>query len=92
MKKDIHPTNYRFVIFCDANDGTKMLTRSTVELRKDNPTIKWKDGNTYPIVNVPTTSSSHPFWLKDKKVELKATGRVARFYEKYGKKGETKQG
>ena len=38
MKKDLHPTNYRLVVFEDLNDGTKILTRSTVASEE---TIKW---------------------------------------------------
>jgi len=31
MKKGIHSSNYRPVVFQDSNDGTTFLTRSTAE-------------------------------------------------------------
>ena len=41
MKKDIHPKNYRFVVFQDASCDYSFLTKSTVEAKE---TIKWEDG------------------------------------------------
>jgi large subunit ribosomal protein L31 len=57
MKKDIHPTNYRPVVFEDLNNGFKFLTRSTVATEE---TTKWEDGNDYPLVKVHITSSFAP--------------------------------
>jgi large subunit ribosomal protein L31 len=75
MKKDIHPTNYRLVVFQDLNDGTKILTRSTV---KAEDTIKWEDGNEYPLVKVHISSSSHPFYTGQEKL-VDIEGRVDKF-------------
>ncbi len=75
MKKDIHPTDYRFVVFEDLNDGTKILTRSTV---KSEETIKWEDGNEYPLVKVHISSSSHPFYTGQEKL-VDIEGRVDKF-------------
>jgi large subunit ribosomal protein L31 len=75
MKKDIHPTNYRLVVFQDLNDGTKILTRSTV---KAEDTIKWEDGNEYPLVKVHISSKSHPFFTGEEKI-IDTEGRVDRF-------------
>ena len=75
MKKDIHPTNYRLVVFEDLNDGTKILTKSTIASEE---TTKWDDGNEYPIVKVHISSSSHPFYTgKEKLVDIE--GRVDKF-------------
>ena len=75
MKKDIHPTDYRLVVFEDLNDGTKILTRSTVASEE---TTKWEDGNEYPVVKVHISSSSHPFYTGQEKL-VDIEGRVDKF-------------
>lgn len=75
MKKDIHPTNYRQVVFQDLNDNTSFLTRSTVS---SDETVKWEDGNEYPLVKVHISSSSHPFYTGQEKL-LDIEGRVDKF-------------
>lgn len=75
MKKDIHPKNYRAVVFEDLNNGFRFLTRSTI---KTDETTKWEDGNEYPLVKVHISSSSHPFFTGlEKLVDIE--GRVDRF-------------
>lgn len=75
MKKDIHPDNYRLVIFEDLNNGTRILTRSTVASEE---TSKWEDGNEYPLVKVHISASSHPFYTGEERV-LDLEGRVDKF-------------
>ena len=75
MKKDIHAKDYRLVIFEDLNDGTRILTRSTV---RSEETAKWEDGTEYPLVKVHISSSSHPFYTGTEKM-LDMEGRVDRF-------------
>jgi len=75
MKKDIHPKNYRLVVFQDLNDGTKILTRSTVA---SEDTVKWEDGNEYPLIKVHISSSSHPFYTGQEKL-VDIEGRVDKF-------------
>lgn len=75
MKKDIHPTSYSFVVFEDLNDGTRFLTRACV---KSEETTKWEDGNTYPLVKVHISSSSHPFFTGQEKL-IDIEGRVDKF-------------
>ena len=78
MKKDIHPDDYRQVVFQDVNTGNSFLTRSTVQTEE---TIKWEDGNTYPLFKVHISSYSHPFYSgKEKLVDVE--GRVDRFRAK----------
>ena len=48
MKPDVHPENYRLVVFKDTSVITP-LTKSTVETKE---TIKWDDGNEYPCVKL----------------------------------------
>jgi large subunit ribosomal protein L31 len=75
MKKDIHPTNYRPVVFQDLNNGFAFLTRSTVA---SDETIKWEDGNEYPLVKVHISSATHPFFTGEERV-LDIEGRVDKF-------------
>lgn len=74
MKKDIHPTNYRPVVFQDTNDGTTFLTRSTVEAEE---TILL-DGAEYPLVKVHISSASHPYFTGQEKM-IDVEGRVDKF-------------
>ncbi|GAC1386978.1 MAG: hypothetical protein NVSMB45_16700 [Ginsengibacter sp.] len=47
MKKEIHPSNYRYVVFKDMSNGTTFLSRSTAASKE---TVKWEDGNEYPVI------------------------------------------
>jgi len=75
MKKDIHPTTYRPVVFEDLNNGFKFLTRSTVATEEK---TKWEDGNEYPLVKVHITSASHPFFTGEERI-VDIEGRVDKF-------------
>lgn len=75
MKKSIHPENYRIVVFEDLNNGAQFLTKSTVASEE---TIKWQDGNTYPLVKVHISSASHPFFTGQEKL-VDIEGRVDKF-------------
>ena len=75
MKKSLHPTNYRFVVFSDEVAGFAFLTRSTADSKE---TIKWEDGNEYPLVKVHISSASHPFFTGEEKI-IDTDGRVDRF-------------
>lgn len=74
MKKDLHPTDYRPVVFQDLNDNTTFLTRSTVATDE---TTKL-DGVEYPLVKVHISSSSHPFYTGQQKL-VDIEGRVDKF-------------
>ncbi|HJN63076.1 MAG TPA: type B 50S ribosomal protein L31 [Candidatus Paceibacterota bacterium] len=75
MKKDIHPENYRQVIFLDTSSGERFLISSTAETDK---TDKWKDGKEYPLKEIEISSASHPFYTgKDTVVDT--AGRVEKF-------------
>ena len=85
MKKGIHP-EYRPVVFQDTAGNFSFLSRSTV---KTNDTIKWTDGNEYPLVKLDISSASHPFFTGKMKF-VDTTGRVEKFQKKYnwGKRKE----
>lgn len=75
MKADIHPKNYRMVIFHDNTSGERVLVGSTINT---NATDKWTDGQEYPIAYVDVTSASHPFYTGNEKT-MDTAGRVERF-------------
>ena len=80
MKPDIHP-EYREVLFQDLSSDLMFKTRSTVHSQE---TIKWEDGNEYPLVKVEVSSKSHPFYTGKHKI-MDSGGRVDRFKQRYGK-------
>ena len=47
-------------------------------------TIKWTDGNEYPLYKLEISSASHPFFTGKMKL-LDTTGRVQKFNDKYKK-------
>lgn len=75
MKKDIHPKDYRPVVFKDLSSGDTFLVRSTIRTDK---TIVWSDGNTYPLATVDVTSYSHPFYTGEQRI-VDTAGQVDRF-------------
>ena len=81
MKKDIHP-EYKEVVFFDTSGDFKFLTKSTMTSKE---TIKWEDGNEYPLIKIEVSSASHPFYT-GKKIFLDTAGRVEKFNKKYKKK------
>ena len=81
MKAGIHP-EYRDVVFQDVTSDFKILTRSTLSSKE---TVKWEDGNEYPLVKIEVSSSSHPFYTGQNKV-IDTSGRVDRFRKRYGAK------
>ena len=74
-KTDLHPKDYRFVVFSDEAAGFSFLTKSTA---KSDETTKWEDGNEYPLVKVQISSASHPFFTGEEKI-IDTEGRVDRF-------------
>lgn len=78
MKKGIHP-QYRPVVFLDAAANFTFLTRSTVATTE---TVKWTDGNEYPLYKVEISSASHPYFTGKMKF-LDTTGRVEKFNTRY---------
>jgi large subunit ribosomal protein L31 len=75
MKTELHPTDYRPVVVQDTAAGFAFLTKSTAKTDK---TIKWEDGNEYPLLEVYISSASHPFYT-GKETMIDTEGRVDRF-------------
>ncbi|MBS0213085.1 MAG: type B 50S ribosomal protein L31 [Proteobacteria bacterium] len=80
MKTDIHP-DYRPVVFQDVTSDFSFLTRSTLASKE---TIKWEDGQDYPLIKIEISSHSHPFYTGKQKM-LDTSGRVDRFRKRYQK-------
>ena len=81
MKQGIHP-DYHPVVFEDSSTGYKILSGSTAT---SSETVKWADGNEYPLIRVEVTSDSHPFYTGKQKF-TQADGAVDKFNKKYGLK------
>lgn len=79
MKKDLHPTDYRPVVFQDDSAGFAFLTQSTATTTE---TIKWEDGNEYPLIKTHISSASHPFFTGEEKI-IDTEGRVDRFKARF---------
>ncbi|HEX5693544.1 MAG TPA: type B 50S ribosomal protein L31 [Arenimonas sp.] len=80
MKADIHP-NYKEVVFQDLSSDFAFLTRSTLSSKE---TVKWEDGQEYPLIKIDISSASHPFYTGKQKV-MDTGGRVDRFRKRYAK-------
>ncbi len=75
MKKDIHPQNYRKVIFEDVSNGAQFLIGSVIATTEKG---KWEDGKEYDLFKVEISSASHPFYT-GKETVLDTAGRVDKF-------------
>ena len=82
MKSEIHPSNYRLVVFKDMSNGEQFLTKSCVDTKE---TVKYEDGNEYPVYKIEISSSSHPFYT-GKLNFVDTAGRIDKFNKRYAKK------
>lgn len=80
MKADIHP-EYKQVVFQDISSDFSFLTRSTMGSKE---TVKWEDGQEYPLIKVEISSHSHPFFTGKQKI-MDTAGRVDKFRRRYAK-------
>jgi large subunit ribosomal protein L31 len=87
MKKDIHPASYRTVIFKDISLDKAWLGKSAANSRE---TIKWEDGNEYPLIKLEISSESHPFFTGKMKL-VDTAGRIDKFKKRYTKKGKAEE-
>ena len=86
MKQEIHP-DYHNIVFLDTATGFKFLTRSTMTSKE---TVKWEDGNEYPLIKVDISSASHPYYTGKMKY-IDSAGRVEKFQKKYDWENRKKQ-
>lgn len=86
MKTGIHP-DYRPVIFKDKTADFAFLSRSTIRTTE---TLKWTDGNEYPVFYVDISSASHPFYT-GRQTFVDSLGRVEKFRKKFGESYSAKE-
>ncbi len=86
-KTELHPKDYRDVVFMDEAANFSFLTKSTA---KSEETIKWEDGKEYPLVKVQISSASHPFFTGEEKI-IDTEGRVDRFKARAAKAAKLKE-
>ena len=78
MKKDIHPKNYRLVVFKDMSNNDLFLTRSVAPSKE---TIEY-EGQEYPLVKLEISRTSHPYYTGKTKL-VDTAGRIEKFMNKY---------
>lgn len=81
MKKEIHPDNYRMVVFRDLSNEEEFITKSCVPSKE---TVTYKDGNEYPLVKLEISNTSHPFFT-GKMNFVDTAGRIEKFNKRFGK-------
>lgn len=81
MKAGIHP-EYHDVVFQDMTSDFRFLTRSTLSSKES---VKWQDGNEYPLIKIDISSASHPFYTGQSKI-MDISGRVDKFRKRYAQK------
>jgi len=81
MKKGTHPEEYRMVVFKDFSADKAWLTRSAAHSKE---TIKWEDGNDYPLIKLEISNVSHPFFTGKMKF-VDTAGRIDKFNKKFKK-------
>jgi large subunit ribosomal protein L31 len=79
MKTQLHPKDYRYVVFQDEQADFAFLTRSTAS---SSETVKWEDGKEYPLIKTHISSASHPFFTGEEKI-IDTEGRVDRFKARF---------
>ena len=84
MKQDIHPKNYKMVVFKDMSNGQAFLSRSTASSKE---TMMWEDGNEYPVIKLEISNTSHPFFT-GKSMLVDTAGRIDKFNKRYEKKAK----
>lgn len=80
MRKEIHPKNYRLVVFKDLSNEYTFMTRSAVNTKE---TIEI-DGKEYPLVKIEISNTSHPFYTGKMKL-VDTAGRVDKFNKRFEK-------
>ena len=80
MKKDIHPKNYRTVVFKDFSCDEAWIGRSSAHTKDS---IQWEDGKEYPLIKLEISAASHPFFTGKMKF-VDTAGRIDKFNKRFG--------
>lgn len=84
MKTGIHPENYRFVVFKDMSNEYMFLGKSCAATKDS---MKWEDGNEYPLIKLDISYTSHPFYT-GKMMLVDTAGRVDKFKKRFARHTE----
>ena len=87
MKKNIHPKDYKYVVFQDVSCDFSFLTRSTIQTKE---TIQWEDGKEYPLYKVDISDKSHPYFTGKQNL-VDTAGRIEKYMKKYNIKDNKKE-
>ena len=80
MRKDIHPDNYRQVVFKDMSNEYSFICNSCAD---SNETIEMEDGKEYPLIKLDISYKSHPFFTGVVQF-VDTAGRIDKFKTRYG--------
>ena len=80
MRKDIHPEDYRLVVFKDMSNDYAFLCNSCATASE---TTTWEDGKEYPLVKLDISHKSHPFFTGIVQF-VDTAGRIDKFKSRYG--------
>ena len=80
MRKDIHPEDYRLVVFKDMSNDYSFVCPSCAD---SSETVKWEDGNEYPLIKLDISHKSHPFFTGIVQF-VDTAGRIDKFNTRYG--------
>ena len=84
MRKDIHPENYRLVVFKDMTNEYSFVCPSCADATE---TIEWEDGNEYPLIKLDISHKSHPFFTGVAQF-VDTAGRIDKFNTRYKKRSK----
>jgi large subunit ribosomal protein L31 len=79
MKKGIHPENYRLVVFKDMSNDYSFMSKSCANTKDS---VKWEDGNEYPLIKLEISHKSHPFFTGKQQL-IDTAGRIDKFKSRY---------
>ena len=82
MRKDIHPKDYRKVLFIDNSNGAEFIINSTVATVEKAKSKS--DKKEYPLYRLEVSSASHPFYTGNEK-SLDTAGRAEKFKARVAK-------
>ena len=85
MKQNTHP-KYQDILFVDTSTGSKFVCGSTLTPEG----TETFEGKEYPVLRVPISSSSHPFYSGSQQF-VDTEGRVDKFRKRYGRKAAPKK-
>ena len=87
MKKDLHPKDYRLVVFQDSSCNYSFITKSTIATSES---IKWEDGKEYPLYKLDISDKSHPYFTGQQNL-VDTAGRIEKYMKKYNIKDNKKE-